>query len=160
MDKKYLTYQDLVANIDKINSKFIKGDVDIDCCSILFTPHKIIFNYPYSIILYDIINLVRVNFLDEIIGPRIQLIISKLGCKINRGGWIENNTKNKCWSVWEQYKYYDIIDFWICGELKKNPEIIKRILISRLSYAGNPSETDKFQGFWIGDVRILYNKRS
>jgi hypothetical protein len=51
---------------------------------------------------------------------------------------------------------YDIFDIWKYDILKKYPEIINRILISRISYAGKPSETDKFQGFWDGDVKFIY----
>ena len=154
MNKKYLTYLDLINNIDILSSEFIKSDVNIDHYSILFTPREIILTDPYSIMSYDVINLVKLNFPDKFTHHRTRLIISRPSCKINRGGWIKVN--NNRWFVNHQYKYYDIVDFWIYEELIKHPEIIKRILASRIRFQGIPCETDKFQGFWMGDVNFKY----
>ena len=154
MNKKYLTYQDLVDNIDILSSEFIKYGIDINHCSILFAPYEIILTDPHSIITYNLINLVKFDFPD-IMCPMMELIISKPNCKINRGKWIDGN---RHWFGCRQYKFEDIIDFWTYKELIKHPEIIKRILASRIRFQGIPCETDKFQGFWMSDVRILYNK--
>ena len=145
---KCLTYQDL---IDRIETLCAENHQYNEKLSILFTPEQIIISNISNSISHNLININPICLGNS----ESRLIISKSGCKIHRGGWEISGVYK--WNVPYQYKYYDIIDFWIYKELKKNLEIINRILLSRLSYAGNPSETDKFQGFWMGDVRFLYS---
>ena len=91
----------------------------------------------------------------EINASTVDTILSKYNCKTLRGGRIINKRDHNL-NVLCSCRDYDIFDIWKYDILKKYPEIINRILISRISYAGKPSETDKFQGFWDGDVKFIY----
>ena len=148
MDKKYLTYDDFV---EQIKIFFMLDSSFGEDSSILFTPDKIIISNKKYTVAHNIIDMTPIDRDgDETFCLRI-----KIWDQLYQGGW--RWTDNYChWRVWDQYKYYDIIDFWIYRELIKHPEIIKRILASRIRFQGIPCETDKFQGFWLGDVNFRY----
>lgn len=148
MDVKYLNYHKLIRRIGYIFEYYFTYNPN---SAILFAPNDIIIMNQQNKIAYSLNTMSRLIF-DKIPG---YLTIGKINSSIKRGGWLRID-KYK-WCIPSQFIKYDIIDFWIYDHLLENPEIINRILISRISYSGKPSETDKFQGFWIGDVRFLYS---
>ena len=142
---KYLTYQDLDY---RIRSMSVIGR---DVSYLIFTLNEILILNMSNTVCYNLITMEEID-LDCV---RTPIILDRGNCKIYRGGWRSLKLYHTL-NIPYRYKDHDIIDLWEYTELIKYPEIINQILISRLSYAGNPSETDKFQGFWMSDVRFLY----
>ena len=153
MEIQYLTYHNLINRINSISRQC--GDPNLCEYCIIFIHDKIIINNSHYSMILNFNAILDVKSYTEI-RKYMTLKMSNVICKIYRGGWESQNHDYYCWNVPISFKNEDIIDFWRYDELKKHPEIINRILLSRLSYAGKPSETDKFQGFWMGDVRFIY----
>ena len=154
METRYLTYRDLVARIHFLCIKNYQYRYNP---SILFSTHKIIIfdthNGWEDNISHNLLTMTPTYISDKTLK---HLTISKTKCNIYRGGWRDFEW-GTCCRIPQQFTSYDIIDFWEYWKLQEHPEIINQILISRISYYGKPSETDKFQWFWDGDVKFLYH---
>ena len=154
METRYLTYRDLVDRIQLLCMKNYQYKYNP---SILFSTYKIIIfdthNGWEDNISHNLLTMTPTYISDKTLK---HLTISKKKCNISRGGYAGFRRGRSC-RIPQQFTSYDIIDFWEYSKLQEHPEIINQILISRISYSGKPSETDKFQRFWKGDVKFLYH---